>query len=51
MDIELAKVISELGLGGLSLALFFRLGKVVAGHEIRIGVLEHDQPARHRRRK
>ena len=37
---EIGKLLIDTGLGGISLALFFRLGKVVADHEIRISSLE-----------
>jgi hypothetical protein len=37
---ELIGLLKDTGLGGLSLALFFKLGKIVADHEIRIGRLE-----------
>lgn len=41
----------DLGLGGISLALFFRLGKIVADHEIRIVKLEGADALRFGRRR
>lgn len=38
--VELLGLIKDAGIGGLSLALFFKLGKIVADHEIRIVRLE-----------
>lgn len=40
--LEVAKLVVDGGLGAMSLALFFKLGAVVANHEIRIGKLEED---------
>lgn len=44
--VEIGKLIADIGLGGMSLALFFKLGQVVANHEIRITTLEieKDEP-------
>jgi hypothetical protein len=38
--VDVVTWIKDLGLGGMSFALFLRLGKVVANHEIRITRLE-----------
>lgn len=43
--IEIAKLVTEGGLGAISLALFFKLGQVVANHEIRISKLEDEEDA------
>jgi hypothetical protein len=52
MNAELIKLIADIGLGGLSFALFLRLGKVVANHEIRITKLEdHRDPRTGRKRR
>lgn len=40
--LEMVKVATEGGLGAISLALFFKLGQVVANHEIRITKVEGD---------
>lgn len=49
--ISLVKLIIDTGIGGMSLALFFRLGRVVANHEVRISVLEDRKNAVRTRRK
>lgn len=48
---DTAKIIVDAGLGGMSFALFLRLGKVVSGHEIRITDLEETGVSRPRRRR
>ncbi len=47
---EILGLIKDAGIGGLSLALFFKLGKIVADHEIRIVRLEAAPTKRRRKR-
>lgn len=48
---DIISLVKDTGLGGMSLALFFRLGKVVADHEIRIGALEGKKARRQARKR
>lgn len=50
IDLAFVESLGKLAEDGVALALFFRLGKVVANHEIRIVTLEdHVLPTRLRR--
>jgi hypothetical protein len=40
MDTDLLKIFADIGLGGFSLALLVRHGKILANHEERITALE-----------
>jgi hypothetical protein len=48
---DVIRLIVDTGLGGMSLALFFKLGKIVADHEIRILTLEAGPVGKRRRRR